>query len=278
VIAIGASQSAGRLSTYINAIHPLPPSLGGRTFNGYMLQIYFGSGTPIEASDRPPPIDRNAPRQTARPKNLIRDDLDVPAMIINTELEAIACFDVRQPDTEKFVTWESAALTHVSYQAQVIRNKKYDRDFGITPPAASEEVNRIYIQPYYDAALNNMNRWVNTGIPAPSQPLINFNSEGEVIRDEHGIAEGGIRLPQAAVPVAVNSSIPVTQDFSGRLRGSNKPFDSAKLKSMYGDENSYLKQFKGASNNAVEAGVMLTRDITPALEEATFEYRRSASK
>ena len=43
VIAIGASQSAGRLATYVNAIHPL-----GRVFDGFMLQIYFGAGAPLE--------------------------------------------------------------------------------------------------------------------------------------------------------------------------------------------------------------------------------------
>lgn len=275
VIALGASQSAGRLSTYINAVHPLPREERGHTFDGFILQIYFGGGANIESSDRPPPVDRDAPRPMPRPTNVIRDDLDVPAMIVNTELEAISCYPVRQPDTARFVTWEAAALTHVSYQAQVIRNRKYERDFGVTPPAASEEMNRIYIQPYYDAALNHMSRWVRDGTPAPSQPLIEFTSEGEVIRDENDIGKGGIRMPQAAVPVAMNSSVPVTNDFSGRLRGSNRVFGEEKLKALYGDEESYIRQFEEAANRAVQAGVMLSRDVAPAIEEARSEYRRA---
>ena len=99
VIGLGASQSAGRLGTYINAVHPLPSEQGGHAFDGYMLQIYFGSGAPIEASDRPVnPTSANM--RLPRGQNLIRDDLEVPAMIVNTELEAIACLSVRQPDTE----------------------------------------------------------------------------------------------------------------------------------------------------------------------------------
>src|SRR4029077_18546146 len=43
VIGIGASQSAARLSTYVNAVHPIE-----RAFDGFLLQIYFGRGTPIE--------------------------------------------------------------------------------------------------------------------------------------------------------------------------------------------------------------------------------------
>jgi hypothetical protein len=275
VIGLGASQSAGRLSTYINAVHPLLASQGQRAFDGFILQIYFGGGAGIEASDRPTPADRNAPRPVPRGQNLVRDDLDVPAMIVNTELEAIACFRVRQPDTERFRTWEAAALTHVSFQAQTIRNEKFKRDFGAAPPAASQAMNRVYIQPYYDAALHHMNRWVAGGAPPPSQPLIDFTPDGEAIRDAHGIATGGIRMPQAAAPVAMNSSIPVTDDFSGRLRGSNKPFDAAKLTALYGDEAAYLAKFRQAAEAAVKAGVLLPRDVEPAVIEAASEYRRA---
>jgi len=255
-------------------VHPLPAAQGGHVFDAYILQIYFGAGAGIEASDRPAPADRNA-RPIPRGQNLIRDDLDVPVMVVNTELEAIACFKVRQPDTGRFRTWEAAALTHVSFQAQSIRNEKFKRDFGAPPPAASQAMNRIYIQPYYDAALHHMNRWVNGGAPPPRQPLIDFTGEGEVIRDETGMATGGVRMPQADAPVAVNSSIPVTDDFAGRLRGSNKPFGAAKLDALHGDEAAYLARFRQAADAAVVAGVLLPRDVAPAVAEAASEYRRA---
>ncbi|MDO9247262.1 MAG: alpha/beta hydrolase domain-containing protein [Phenylobacterium sp.] len=278
VIGLGASQSAGRLSTYINAVHPLPPEQGGHAFDGYMLQIYFGGGTAIEGSDPPVRVSPGAPgaaRPLPRAQNLIREDLDVPAMIVNTELEAIACLKVRQPDTERFRTWEAAALTHVSYQAQLTRNEKYQRDFGVAPAAPSEDMNRIYLQPFYDAALHHMNRWVNGGAAPPSQPLINFDADGKVVRDAHGIATGGVRLPQADAPVAMNSSAPVSDDFSGRLRGSNRPFDAATLDALYGDEAGYLARFRQAAAAAVAAGVMMPRDVEPAVAEAALEYRRA---
>jgi hypothetical protein len=277
VIGLGASQSAGRLSTYVNAIHPLPAEQGGHAFDGFILQIYFGSGTPLEVG--PQILNPNVATTARLPRaqNLIRADLDVPAMIVNTELEAISCFPVRQPDTDRFRTWEAAALTHVSYQAQVMRNKKYERDFGVTPPAASQETNRIYIQPYYDAALHHMHAWVNGGSPPPGQKLIEFTADGEVIRDENGLAKGGVRLPQVDAPVAMNSSTPVTNDFSGRLRGANKPFDAAKLDALYGNEANYLKRFEEAAQGAVKAGVMLPREIVPQTEEAKNEYRRAKS-
>lgn len=274
VIGLGASQSAGRLATYINAVHPLAPEQGGHAFDGYMLQIYFGSGTPLEASDRP--ISAAAANiRLPRGDVLIRGDLDVPAMIVNTELEAISCQSARQPDTERFRTWEAAGLTHVSFQAQLTRNEKFLRDFGTAPPEPSQQINRIYLQPLYDAALHHLNRWANGGAPPPSQPLIDFDADGEVIRDKYGLATGGIRLPQVAAPVAVNSSAPVADDFAARLRGTNRPFDAATLASLYGDEADYLAKFSQAAAAAVSAGVMLPRDVEPAVAEAAQEYRRS---
>jgi hypothetical protein len=271
VLAIGASQSAGRLATYVNAIHPL-----GRVFDGFMLQIYFGAGAPL--GDRVlVPSTRPAPRRVPSGANLIRA-LDVPAMIVNSELEAIACYRVRQPDTDRFVTWESAGTTHVPVQTQLVRNVKYEREFGVVP-ALPQHMNRIALIPYYDAALHHLARWADGGAPPPSQPLLAFSGETpEVVRDEHGIATGGIRLPQADAPVATNSSIPITNDFSGSLRGSNHPFGAAKLDALYGGEANYLARFEQAARRSVRAGVLLEREVAPALEEAAQEYRRARSQ
>jgi hypothetical protein len=183
---------------------------------------------------------------------------------------------VRQPNTDRFVTWESAGTTHVAVQTQAVRNKKYARDFG-APPALPENMNRIALIPYYDAALHHMKRWVEGGAPAPSQPLIEFSADDkpQVVRDEHGIAKGGIRLPQVEAPVATNSSIPVSNDFSGSLRGSNHPFGAAKLEALYGSEAKYLERFEAAAQRAVKAGVLLPRDVGPAIEEAAQEYARA---
>ena len=116
---------------------------------------------------------------------------------------------------------------------------------------------------------------MNGVAPPPSQPLIDFDGDGQVIRDQYGIATGGVRLPQAAAPVAVNSSAPVTDDFAGRLRGSNSPFDAATLKTLYGDDEGYLSKFRQAAAAAVSAGVMMPRDVEPAVAEAASEYRRA---
>ena len=276
VIGLGASQSAGRLCTYVNAVHPLE-----RAYDGYLLQIYFGTGTPLEVGDAVVNINASAApgnagsRARLRGTNLIRDDLDVPVMVVNSELEAIACHGVRQPDTDRFRYWESAGTCHVAAQAMAVRAPKYEREFG-TPLPVMKKMNRIAITPLYDAAIHHLCRWVNGGAPPPPQPLIEFASDPPaVVRDAHGIAIGGVRLPQADAPVAQNSSIPLGTDIYSVLYGSSLPFDAAKLDALYGDEATYLARFEEAARRAEKAGVLLSRDIARAVEEAAREYRRA---
>lgn len=275
VIGLGASQSAGRLSTYVNAIH-----LHAHAYDGFMLQIYFGSGTPLEVGDTivnitATPAPGEAPRPRLRGTNLIRDDLDVPVMVVNSELEAIACVGVRQPDTERFVYWESAGTCHVAIQSMDVRAPKYLREFGVAQPVM-QKMNRISITPLYDAALHCVNAWVHGGPPPPSQPLVDFAGDPpQVVRDEHGIATGGVRLPQADVPVAQNSAIPLGEDIYSLLWGSSHPFDAAKIDALYADEADYLARFTASAHAAVAAGVVLPRDVAPMVEEAGREYRRA---
>ena len=281
VIGLGASQSAARLATYVNAIHPLV-----RAFDGYLLQIYFGRGRPLEVGG----LIHNADfTQRLRGENLpallrevelvgshlIRDDLDVPVMVVNSELEAVACRNVRQSDTDRFRYWESAGTSHTAYPTQLVRAQKYEREFA-SPMPIMEDMNRISLNPFYDAAIHHLNRWVQGGEPPPRQPLIAFAGEpADVTRDAHGIARGGVRLPQAEVPVAMNSAIPLEPTRGLLLRGSSSPFDAAKLKALYGSEAGYLKQFKEAARRSVQVGVVLARDVAPMMEEAAHEFDRA---
>ena len=283
VIGLGASQSAGRLATYANAIQPL-----ARVYDGLLLQIYFGRGAPLETGPGIVNPDMAAPlgdadlgelmRRTGLVgANLIRDDLGIPVMVVNSELEAIACHDVRQPDTARFRYWESAGTSHVAHGVNLVRAAKYKREFGDELPVLAA-MNRIPITPLYDAAIHHLNRWIDRDAPAPGQPKIEFAGDpADVVRDGLGIAKGGIRLPQAEAPVARHSAIPLRNDILHLLRGSSLPFDAATLDRLYTGESDYLARFEAAARRAVEAGVMLERDVAPAIAEASLEYRRVRS-
>lgn len=270
VVGQGGSQSAGRLGTYVNAIQPL-----SNAFDGFILTIYFGAGAALEVGDAVVNINAPAtaqPRQRLRGTNLLRDDLGVPVFVVNSELEAIACYPVRQPDTDTFRYWESAGTCHVSAQAQRDRQAKVIRD-GIKALPLAQGINRIPMVPLYDAAFHHMHRWLAGGTPPPSQPKVEFAGDpAEVVRDEHGIAKGGIRLPQADVPLAQNSAIPLSDDIFAYLGGSSHAFSRDKIHALYGDKSSFLAKFEAAAQASVRAGVLLPRDVAPLVAEAAATW------
>ena len=269
VIGQGGSQSAGRIATYVNAIQPLT-----HAFDGFILTIYFGAGSPLEVGDVVVNINAapNARPRGLRGTNFLRDDLGVPIFVVNSELEAIACYEVRQPDTQTFRYWESAGTCHVSAQGQRDRQAKSLRDGLVTAPLA-EGINRIPMIPLYDAAFHHMQRWLTDDTAPPSQPKVEFAGDpAEVVRDEHGIASGGIRLPQADVPLAQNSAIPLKDDIYAYLGGSSHPFPREKVHAHYGDKATFLAKFEAAAKQSVAAGVLLPRDVPLLLAEAAATY------
>jgi hypothetical protein len=194
-------------------------------------------------------------------------------MVVNSELEAMACYGVRQPDTERFRYWEAAGTCHVSAQSMAVRGPKYERDFGTVLPVM-EGMNRIPLMPLYDAALHHIQRWLHDGTAPPVQPRIEFRDgdPAEIVRDEHGIALGGIRLPQADVPIATNSAVPLANDIFSILYGSCVPFPVEKVRALYGDRATYLARFEESARAAEKAGVLLPRDVDAAVQEASQAY------
>jgi hypothetical protein len=127
--------------------------------------------------------------------------------------------------------------------------------------------------PVYDAGLHHLDQWLTTGTGPPSQPLIEFAGDPpEVVRDHHGIACGGIRLPQVEVPIAQNSAIPVADDIFSVLYGSSVPFSKPLLRELYGDAATFVARFEEAAHAAEKAGVLLSRDVGPLTDEAQASF------
>ena len=123
--------------------------------------------------------------------------------------------------------------------------------------------------PLFDTAIHHLHGWLNGGSPPPIEPRISFTGDpAEIVRDEHGIAVGGIRLPQVEVPVAQNSAIPLTDEIYSRLGGSCVPFPPETVTALYGDQSTYLSRFVEAARAAEKDGVLLQRDVEALIEEA----------
>ncbi len=244
LIAQGASQSAARLASYLNGVQPIT-----RRFDAFFLVMYFGGGTPLEVGDAVMTVPRGPAAAASEPRipegvHLLRDDLGIPVMVVNTECEATSCYGVRQPDSDRFRYWEVAGASHVALPAMASSSPRMERDFGFAIPLDDESmqsINRVSVAPVVDAALHHLQAWLVDGTPPPVQPCIDFEGDPpQVVRDDNGIARGGIRLPQVEVPLAHNSAIQQSPDVFSRLVGFHEAFPVEKVRELYGDRDTYL--------------------------------------
>ena len=197
-------------------------------------------------------------------------------MIVNSEVEAIDCYEVRQPDTERFRYWEVAGTAHVSAQSMRARADSVRRDVGDAAQMDVTGINEVPVNPVVEAAYRHLQTWVDTGAPPPVQPRIEFAGDPPVVvRDEHGIARGGIRLPQVEVPLATNSAVFTPESRMGFLGGSCVPFTAEMVRSLYGDVDAYLARFEQAAGAAEKSGVLLPRDVEPLLAEARATFQKA---
>jgi hypothetical protein len=248
-VALGASQSAARLATYINAVQPL-----SRAFDGFLVLIHFGSGA---ALDDDSVFDANSarPAPVFRTRTRLRGDLGVPIMLVNSETETPAYTASRQPDTDGFRFWEVAGAAHVSAPQMVRRAAKCERD-GVPMRVAPNPPSHISYVPAASAALGHLQRWMTGGPPPPVQPLIEVTGEpAEIQRDEHANALGGVRMPGMEAPVAHDTGVSPVQGLGG-LGGGHEPFSAEKLAALHGDRDGYLARFEKAAAAAVTAGVL----------------------
>ena len=255
VIAHGASQSAAWLLTYFDAVHPL---VG--LFDGFLPAAHFGSASPLAEGIDPPEHVQ------------FRSDSDTPVLVMNTENEAAAYAPSRQPDTETFRLWEYTGLNHTGgIPGEETLIALSQREFGLEyPPPAScdrplSSVEGRYI---YAAATVAIDNWVRTGeAPTPGERIAIV--DGEVARDEHGIAVGGIRIPPVAVPTstlgAPNGERADTQCF---LQGYELPFDAATVAELYPDREQYLDEVQAVGDELVERGHLLPESARAELDRA----------
>ena len=245
LVAVGASQSAGRLRTYINGVHPLTGA-----FDGYLPFIDFG---------RPVAFASDLAGQRRGSPASIRTDLDVPVIVVNSETEVTSYYGVREADSPRFRLWEVAGTSHVA----------------VPRPAEPTEggSNWMSYSPVYNAALRHLHHWIKAGVEPPTMPHVEVRPgvpRPVVVRDEHGNAVGGIRLPDIAVPTASHSGFGTQREGSrfGFLYGIATDFDAAQLAEMYPDSRHYLDAWNAALDRVIEEGMVLPDDAGPMRVQA----------
>ncbi|MGI9286522.1 MAG: alpha/beta hydrolase domain-containing protein [Pseudomonadales bacterium] len=260
MIAIGESQSAFRLTTYINAFAPQIT-----LFDAYLIHARGGSSAPLSQA---PQAEVNAPTQV-----LVRDDLAVPVLTFQAETDLLILGSVndRQPDSTNFRLWEVAGTAHADTYSLILGNN----DIGGDPSVArvfeqadavpgfitcTRPINAGHQHWVLKAAINALDNWVITGEPAPEAPRLNVENNAFVL-DSSGNVTGGIRTPYVDAPVAVLSGLG-QEGGTGfcNLFGTTSLFDDAKLAELYPTNEDYVAAVTQSTDNAVNSGFILPED------------------
>jgi hypothetical protein len=239
VIATGGSQSAMRLVSYANALHPLHLAV-----DGFLISAWEG---------RVPRLDDGPVALGMRAR--LRDDLGVPVLIVNSEFEAVNGAAEDMPDHDRLRVWEVTGTSHAHWRKAKVPIS--ERGWGPNP---------LSWRIVHEAARRAINDWVTNGVPATPQPRIEIEAGGssKILRDAHGIALGGVRLPEVAVPVAEHRGISLKTGFGG-LYGGYRPFEPDVLKSLYPTRETYQQAWGVALDAMVRDRTVLPEDVESQL-------------
>jgi hypothetical protein len=170
IIATGASQSASRLTSFVN---------GGYNRGQIDVSVITRGGGPF-------------------------DDFSTPIFQLNEENN-----EVDQKDDDNYVAWEEAGASHAPaiWWQYISREYQRDREVPGSNDAidAACSVNHGTVD-YSSRALSHwVSRYLHTGKMPPSAPRV--DRDGSTIqRDKNDLAKGGLRHVFVEVPVGYNTS------------------------------------------------------------------------
>jgi len=261
LIAMGESQSAARLLSYVNAFGNRVP-----LFDAYLIHSRYQGSAPLS----------QAPQPDIRPPSVVRvrEDLRVPVMMVQTETDllAIGAYESRQDDTDRFRLWEIAGAAHADTYTAITSAS----DVGNDPSVVNVLVTASPVPGIIDcdypinsgpqhfvlkAALAGLEQWVRSGEPPASAPRLEVEGDPlRIARDALGIARGGIRTHYVDAPIATLSG--EGQQGSGfcRLFGTTAPFDAARLAELYPTPDAFTMAVAESTDRAVADGFLLPED------------------
>ncbi|HXY92203.1 MAG TPA: alpha/beta hydrolase domain-containing protein [Acidimicrobiia bacterium] len=295
VVAVGESQSAVFLATYINKVDPLAEVydaflVHGRGSRGASLTGDMGvprGNADVDPTDLAAAMARFR-QEAADPIVAAR----VPVITVQSETDVIRMygFGARCPDSDNTRLWEIAGAAHFDSWGMIAAHE----DDGTLAPERlaelggptdeplglkSEEPINSGPQQHYVlmAALSHLDRWARDGTPAPHAPVLATTGDGDTLAlelDEHGNVRGGLRTPWVDVPAAVLSGIGAMGGGFTMLFGVTRPFDAATLARLYpGGVDDYLEKFAVAAESARANGHLLAEDVPEIIGVARASWR-----
>lgn len=269
VLATGESQSAYLLTTYANGVQPIEHAI-----DGFLIHSRGGPAAPLDGPDGR--IDLEDGRDD--PGVVIRDDLDVPVLVIETETDVLGHLGflrARQPDTDRLRTWEVAGTAHADRSLV----GDFEEVLGCPGP-----VNRGQQRFVVRAALRWLDRWASdpTGVIPPSAPPLDVVDDGaestaRYAVDDVGNVTGGVRTPCVEAPAERLTGLAAPgANRACLLFGQTLPVPADVLRQRYASGADYRQRYEQATDHAIAAGFVLEDDRAEVLADARPEVIEAA--
>jgi hypothetical protein len=277
VIAAGESQSAFRLTTYVNAIAPLV-----NVFDSYLIN---SRGAGSAALSQLPQTAISTPSRV-----FIRDGT-VPVLTFQTETDVAGPLNylpARQDDSPTFRLWEVAGTAHAdTYLVKQFPDDNttwasdLDQFAAMTAPPSSITIGTFSLscpvpfntgeQHYvFQTALHDLVEWTRTGKPPRKMPRLDVDTRTtppSYRLDGNRNVLGGIRTPAVDVPIARLSGLPpANAPGFCVLFGQTTPFTPKQISTLYPTHEKFAKEWRKAVRRDLRAGYLLREDAA-RLEE-----------
>lgn len=279
ILAVGESQSAMFLTTYVNEVDS-----DAQVFDGFLVHSRFGPAAPLGGGSA---------LEESRPAPFL-DDPRVPVISVITETDLVdghllGYHHARTPDNDRLRVWEIPGTAHAdNYTIRVgfIDNGAVPVDGLVAAYAPTNELMGTSLsysinfapQHHYvlQAAIAALNNWVRTGTPPPVAQPIALTDSATLVLDGHELAVGGLRTPWVDVPIARTSGLAPDESPMSFLFGSGEVFDVETVRTLYpGGVTDYLTRFTAALDSAIEAGFIVPADRAEILQLAEASFPQS---
>ena len=241
----GYSQTGGFLVNYINAIHPLVVKSDGKPiFDAYIVAVAggaFAGAYPMNQCETAPPTN-DVRRQFS--------NVGVPIMRIMSQSDYLFGIGARRPDSDvapdQFRHYEMAGAGHATpdelyFSAQPADILAAGRK---VPPMNCNEGprSRFPSSIFFDAALRNLDLWVQNGTAPPRAKPILVRA-GAPVLDGFGNVQGGLRSPYVDVPTSTWFGTSTGASFCF-IAGHEVPFSQSTIDARYQNHAKYANQVR----------------------------------
>jgi hypothetical protein len=257
LLAVGESQSAYALTTYVNGVQPL-----AHQFDGFLVHSRGGAAAPLGEPDAGIEMAGTIGGQPTA----IRTDGEAPVIVVETEtdlLSILGYLPARQPDADRFRLWEVAGTAHAD---------KFQLGDTEAALGCAEPINRgqqVYV---LRAALRHLDTWATDGAAPAEAPRLEVDESGATpafVLDDVGNAVGGVRTPGVDAPVDVLSgTAPEGSTILCLLMGRTTPLGAEQLAQRYASRDEYVTAYEAATDEMIDSGFALPEDREQILAEA----------